>query len=110
VLDSGRLFFGNTGPTGIASIDPSSTGIDGTLSPVVHDSVTVSSIVVSPVVTRNARRHAKATGTVTPSAPSMASPFTVFPADYPSWVAGDGAGTIYFRAGVAGDSIARLSP
>jgi streptogramin lyase len=110
VLQSGLLFFGNNGPTGIVSLDPSVAGVDSTLSPAVSDPVTPSTTVVRPVVTkRDPRRKDNARGAVTASPPTSAGPFTVFPTDFPDYIAGDGAGSIYFTGGADGASIAKLT-
>ncbi|HVV52537.1 MAG TPA: hypothetical protein VHO06_22915 [Polyangia bacterium] len=111
IFDSGKLVFGNNGPTAIVSLDPSVAGVDSTLSPTVTDPVVPSSAIVTPVVTtRDPHRHGQARGAVSASTPTSAGPFTVFPTVFPSWIAGDGTGTIYFTGGDIGASVARLSP
>ena len=111
VLQSGRLFFGNNGPVAIVSLDPSVLGTDSTLSPTISDPVTPSTSIVRPVVTkRDPHRNDNVRGTLTASSPTARGPFTVYPTDYPDYIAGDGAGSIYLTGGADGASIAKLTP
>jgi streptogramin lyase len=111
IFESGRAFFGTDNPVALFALDPSVAGSDSTLSPLASDPVVSASVVVSPVVTRHvAHRHGHAKEVDRTRAATVTGAFTRWKAGTAEYVAGDGAGGVYYTGGTDGLSIAKLVP
>lgn len=113
VFEGGRLYFGVSFPPGLGALNPASPGAESMVAPVAADAVAPLSFSLSPVVTRHhahARKGRSKPATTAPAATAVGSFVLWSTGDTNNWVAGDGAGTIYFSGGSQGTAIARFVP